>query len=193
MAIGRVNFVEIDSRSLHFGISAKGQLAQAFQFHDVHFGAEMFRQMAVNAEGDHAVGTFKRPRILRAGRPESQIHVDFIEMSHGSLVLLQVAFGAERNGAGFTPKRPLKVMDVDVQSQLRRFREDFVANATRRFAVVRQFVGRHRCRNGRRSGRQRDHKFRAALVRPGLSREQSDDGILHDDGGRHQFDLVTFH
>lgn len=170
MTIGRVNFVEIDSRSFHFGISAKGQFAQAFQFHDVHFGAEMFGQVAVNAEGDHAVGTFKRSRILRAGRAESQIHVDFIEMRHGSLVLLQVALGAEGNGAGLAPKRPLKVMNVDVQSQLRRFRENFVANAARRFAVVCQFVGRHRGRNGRRtSRRQRHHKFRTTGL--GLSRE----------------------
>lgn len=139
-AIGRVNFVEIDSGSLHFGIRSKGQLAETFKFHDVHFGAEVFGQVAVDAEGDHAIGTLERARILRTGRSESQIHVDFVEMGDGSLVFLQVTFGAERNGACLAPERPLEVVDVDVQPQLRRFRKDFVADAARRFPVVRQFV-----------------------------------------------------
>ncbi len=140
MAIGGVNFVEINSGSFHFGISAKRQLAETFKFHDVHFGAKMFGQMAVNAEGYHAIGTFKRTRILRAGSPESQIHVDFIKMSDGSLVFLKVPFSAKRNGAGFAPERPFEIMNVDVQSELRRFSEDFVTNAARRFPIIRQFV-----------------------------------------------------
>lgn len=124
MTIGRVDFVQIDSGSFHFGVGAERQFAQTLQFHDVHFGSQVFGQVAVDAEGDHAVGALERSRILRARRAERQIHVDLVEVRDGSFVLLQMAFGAEADGARLAPERPLKVMDVDVQPQLRRFRKN---------------------------------------------------------------------
>ena len=45
----------------------------------------------------------------------------FVEVGDGSLVLLEVALGAEGDGAGVAAEGALEVVDVDVEPQLRRF------------------------------------------------------------------------
>ena len=123
VAVGGVDLVEVDAGALHLGVGAEGQLAETLELHDVHLGAQVFGQVAVDAEGDHAVGALERARVLRRRRAERQVHVDLVEVRHRALVLLQVALGAERHGARLAPERPLEVVDVDVQTQLRRLRK----------------------------------------------------------------------
>jgi hypothetical protein len=48
----------------------------------------MFSEMSMNAKGDHAIGTLKRSGVLRTWSTKSKIHVDFVEMSYGTLVFL---------------------------------------------------------------------------------------------------------
>ena len=149
VAVGRVNFIQIDARAFHFSVRSKRQFAQTLEFHDVHLRTQVFGQVAVNAEGNHAIRALERARILRRRRSERQVHVDFVEVGDGTLVLLQMALCAEAYGTSLAPEWPLEVVDVDVQPQLRRLGEHFVADAARRFAVVRQFVGGCTTQGGR--------------------------------------------
>ena len=74
-------------------------------------------RLTLNAEGDHVMmRKLELVLILRAGRPESQIHVDFVKVGDdGSLVFLDLPFGAGRNCSNFTPEQPFEIMEVIVQ------------------------------------------------------------------------------
>jgi len=139
VTVGGVDLVEINSGTLHLGVSAEGQLPQTLQLHDVHLAAEVFGQVTVDPEGDHAVGAFERPRVLRRRRPERQIHIHLVEVGDGSFVFLEVALCPEGNGACVAAEGPLEVVDVDVEAELRRFGKYLAANAAGGFAVIRQF------------------------------------------------------
>ena len=89
----------------------------------------MLGQMAMDPEGNHTVSAFEWSWIVCRWSSKSGIDVDLVEMTHGSLVLLQMAFSAETNSTSITPERSFKVVDVHVKSQLRRFGENFLANS----------------------------------------------------------------
>ena len=84
----------------------------------MHFAAEMFCQVTVNPEGNHAVSALKWPGVISGGSPKCGVDVDFVEVTHRPLVFLQMALGAEAHGTGVTTERPLKVVDVDVEPEL---------------------------------------------------------------------------
>lgn len=79
----------------------------------------MLSQVAVDTEGNLAVCALKRSRVGRGGRAERGVDVDFVEVSHRALVLLQVALCAEGDGAGVATERTLEVVNVHVKTQLR--------------------------------------------------------------------------
>ena len=91
VTVGGVDLVEVDARSLHLGVGAERQLAQTLQLHDVHLGAQVFGQMAVDPEGDHAVRALERPRVLRARRTERQIHIH-LKPQKNSKIQIQIFF-----------------------------------------------------------------------------------------------------
>ena len=79
-------------------------------------------------EGYHTVAALEGPRIIRRRRAKRGVDVDLVEMADRALVLLQVALGAEADGAGVAAERPFKVVDVDVEAQLGRLGEDLLTD-----------------------------------------------------------------
>ena len=57
-------------------------------------------------------------------------------MADRALVLLQVALGAEADGAGVAAERPFKVVDVDVETQLGRLGEDLLTDAAHGLSLL---------------------------------------------------------
>ena len=94
----------------------------------MHFAAQMFSQMTVNPEGDHAVSALKWPGIIRGRGSECSVDVDLVEMTHGPLVFLQMALCSKADSACITSEGPLEVMNVDVEPQLRGLGEHFLAD-----------------------------------------------------------------
>ena len=102
----------------------------------MHFASEMFCKMPVNPERDHAVSTFEGPRVVCGRSPECGIDVDLVEVSHGSLVFLQMSLCSETDSTCITSEGPLEIMNVDVEPQLRGLREYFLADPAHRLAVL---------------------------------------------------------
>ena len=112
------------------------QFADTFKLHDVHFAAQMFRQMTVNPERDHTVSALEGSRIVCGRSSECSVDVDLVKVAHGPLVLLQMALCSEADSACIASEGPLKVMNVDVEPQLRGLREHFLADPAYRLAVL---------------------------------------------------------
>jgi hypothetical protein len=79
-------------------------------------------------EGNHAVAALEGARVVCGRRAESGVDVDFVEVAHGALVLLQMALGTEADGARVAAEGPLEVVDVDVKPQLGGLGEDLLAD-----------------------------------------------------------------
>jgi len=71
VAVRGVDFVEVDAGALHLSVCAERQLAQALELHDVHLGAQVLGQVAVDAKGDFAIFTLERPRVVRCRHSKS--------------------------------------------------------------------------------------------------------------------------
>ena len=89
----------------------------------------MFSKMSMDSEGNHTVSTFEWSWVVCGWCSEGGVDVDFIEMSHGSLMFLQMAFCAETYSTCIASEGSLKVVDVNMKSQLRGFGENFLANS----------------------------------------------------------------
>lgn len=71
VTVGGVDFVEVDAGALHLGVGAEGQLAQALELHDVHLGAQVLGQVAVDAKGDFAIFTLEWSGVVRRWHSKS--------------------------------------------------------------------------------------------------------------------------
>ena len=112
------------------------QFPDTLELHDVHFAAEMFCQVTVNPEGNHAVSALKWPGVISGGSPKCGVDVDFVEVTHRPLVFLQMALGAEAHRTGVTTERALKVVDVDVEPELGRLAEHLAADTAHTLTVL---------------------------------------------------------
>ena len=135
LAIRSFNFIEVGAKSLHLGINSDRQLARALQLHDVDLGPQVFGKMAVNSEPNEAVPALEGPRVGRGRCPECLVDVNLVEVARRPLVLQKVALGAEGHRAVLAAEGSLHVVDVDVEPQLRRLREDLFADSALRLPV----------------------------------------------------------
>jgi hypothetical protein len=134
-AVGSVDFVQVGSESFHLRKHANRKLSGTFQLHDVHLRPQVFGQMSVNSKRDYAIDAFERSRVRSRWGAKRRVDVDLVEVSDRPFVLLKVAFGAKGDSARVASERSLKIMDVDVESQLSGLGKNFVANSAFRFSV----------------------------------------------------------
>ena len=92
--------------------------------------------MTLDPEGDLTVDAFEGPGVRGCGCSEGRVDVDLVEVADGAFVLLELSLGPEGDRPQLSPEGPLKVVNVDMKPQLRRFREDLAADAAHRLAFV---------------------------------------------------------
>lgn len=98
--------------------------------------------MTVNPESAFTIVAFVRARILCSWGTKLNIHVDFGLMHVTSLVLLQMSFSAERDGAIDASEGSLEIVDVGVKTKLMSFREALVTVDANVFPVLVVFIQR---------------------------------------------------
>lgn len=59
--VASVDLREETVRTLELRVEAEGDFGQTLELHDVHLGAQVFGQVAVDSKRDVAVGTLERP------------------------------------------------------------------------------------------------------------------------------------
>lgn len=94
-AVTGIDVIQVDPTALHLCEHPEWELVEALQFHDVQFAPQVLGQVPVDPESHLAVTALEGSRVVIRWGPESLVHVDFVVVTDGTLVLLEVSFRSE--------------------------------------------------------------------------------------------------